>query len=114
MTPCRPRPALPLSATLTEDEAATIIQAHFRGYHVRSKNLHVVEFRKWQKRYTSEKIAVRKIQRWWRRLLSDGKLSRVVARESARGMGTIEEESEESEGEEEEEENGGRSRQGMI
>ena len=27
-----PRPPQPLSATLTEEEACTIIQAHFRGY----------------------------------------------------------------------------------
>lgn len=30
-----PRPPLPLSATLTEEEAATIIQAHYRSYLVR-------------------------------------------------------------------------------
>lgn len=28
----------------------------------------MVEFRKWQKRYAQEKIAVRRIQRWWRNL----------------------------------------------
>lgn len=76
----RPRPPLPLSATLTEDEAAAIIQAHYRGYRIRSTHAHVVEFRKWQKRYSEEKNAVRKIQQWWRNVL---RLRCVVAQVSA-------------------------------
>ena len=66
----RPRPPLPLSATLTEEEAATIIQAHYRGYCVRCTNPHVVEFRKWQRRLMEEKMAVLKIQKWWRNVMS--------------------------------------------
>ncbi len=34
---CSPRPLLPLSATLTEDQAATIVQAVFRGYLARKQ-----------------------------------------------------------------------------
>ena len=36
---CRPRPAPPLSAVLTEDEAATLIQAGYRGYIVSALGL---------------------------------------------------------------------------
>ena len=49
---------------------------------MRCNNAHVVEFRKWQRRWAEEKIAARKIQRWWRDVLRN-KLSHVVARESA-------------------------------
>lgn len=31
---CSPRPPLPLSAIMTEEEAATLIQAGYRGYRV--------------------------------------------------------------------------------
>ena len=65
---CSPHPPLPLSATLTETEAAIIIQAYYRGYHLRCTNLYVIEFRKWQRRYAEEKAAARVIQKWWRRL----------------------------------------------
>ena len=34
MIPFSPRPPLPLSATLTEDEARLILQAAYRGYKV--------------------------------------------------------------------------------
>ena len=67
INPPSPRPPLPLSATLTEEEAATIIQAHFRGY-LACKNPYIVEFRKWQKRFQLECAAVRTIQQWWRNL----------------------------------------------
>ena len=62
---CSPRPALPLSATLTEDEAATIIQSFYRGYRVRCLP-DVVQFRLWQKGFRKELEAIIKIQRWWR------------------------------------------------
>lgn len=66
----RPRSPLPLSATLTEEEAATIIQAHYRGYRIRCTDPHVVEFRKWQRRLAEERMAVLKIQKWWRNVMS--------------------------------------------
>ena len=67
----RPRCPLPLSATLTESEAAAIIQAHYRSYRLRCSNPHVVEFRKWQRRYREEAAAARKMQAWWRSTLRD-------------------------------------------
>ena len=41
----------------------------------------MVEFRKWQKRYAQEKIAVRRIQRWWRDLQRRGKTGHVATQE---------------------------------
>eukprot|EP00118_Oscarella_pearsei_P002037 m.9293 g.9293 ORF g.9293 m.9293 type:complete len:179 (+) comp21243_c0_seq1:101-637(+) len=62
----KPRPPLPLSATLTENEAASIIQAYYRG-HLTRVQPHVQEFRKWLKNVKKERNAVVSIQRVWRK-----------------------------------------------
>lgn len=64
-----PRPPLPLSATLTEEEAAIKLQAAYRGYQVRSHE-DVEIFREWQKSYHKEIYAVQTIQRYCRQYLS--------------------------------------------
>lgn len=50
----------------------------------------MVEFRKWQKRYAEETIAVRKIQKWWRKLkqrhsMAEKSIQQVVAETIAKG-----------------------------
>ncbi|XP_065826233.1 IQ domain-containing protein K-like [Oscarella lobularis] len=64
----KPRPPLPLSATWTEDEAATVIQAHYRGYLVRMQP-DIQEFRQWSKGVRQEQEAALIIQRNWKRFL---------------------------------------------
>ncbi|XP_003382859.1 PREDICTED: IQ domain-containing protein K-like [Amphimedon queenslandica] len=61
-----PRPPLPPSATLSEDEARLIIQAAYRGYRTRCRE-DVQLFREWQKGRRKEINAVKVIQREWRR-----------------------------------------------
>ncbi|XP_062508674.1 IQ domain-containing protein K-like isoform X2 [Corticium candelabrum] len=61
----KPRPPLPLSATLTEEEAATIIQSWYRG-HVARCDSDVQEFRQWMKKLRKEIDAARCIQLFWR------------------------------------------------
>jgi hypothetical protein len=61
-----PRPAPPLSAVLTEDEAATLIQAGYRGYIVR-RDPEVQVFRQWLRGYRKEIESAVKIQRFWRK-----------------------------------------------
>eukprot|EP00731_Ephydatia_muelleri_P029300 Em0020g944a len=60
-----PRPPLPLSATLTEDEAAMIIQSFYRAYRVRCWP-DVAQLREWQRGFRKEVEAIIKIQRFWR------------------------------------------------
>ena len=62
---CSPRPPLPLSATLTEDEAAMIIQSFYRAYRVRCWP-DVAQLREWQRGFRKEVEAIIKIQRFWR------------------------------------------------
>lgn len=60
-----PRPPLPLSATLSEPEAAIIIQACVRGFIVRCRP-EVQQFRQWQKGFRKEIKAASTIQTFWR------------------------------------------------
>jgi hypothetical protein len=60
-----PRPPLPSSATLTEEEATIIIQSTYRGYQTRCHE-DVQLFRQWQRGFRKEIQAVITIQRAWR------------------------------------------------
>lgn len=60
-----PRPPLPLSATLTKEEAATIIQSFFRGYLARREGKAQL-FRTWQRKVWEERRAVNKIKTFWK------------------------------------------------
>lgn len=71
-----PREPLPLSATLTETEAATIIQSHYRAFVVRKQSEPRL-FRDWQRRVEGERKAVQKIQGYWRRN-SSGTIAPVI------------------------------------
>ncbi|XP_064406745.1 IQ domain-containing protein K-like [Halichondria panicea] len=62
-----PRPPLPLSATLTEEQAAVIIQAHYRG-HLARKQGNAKLFRSWKKEVEKEKSAIKRIQKKWRKI----------------------------------------------
>ena len=73
----------PLSATLTEEEAATMIQAVYRGRYTRRHNAHIVEFLKWKERFARETVAARKIQKCWRNYEKKKRLREIVAQESA-------------------------------
>ena len=57
---------MPLSATLTEEEAATIIQAFFRGYLVR-RDQKAQLFRTWQRNVWEERKAAEKIKTFWKK-----------------------------------------------
>lgn len=58
---------MPLSATLTEEEAAIIIQSFFRGYLVRREERAAL-FRTWQRNVLEEKIAATKIKTFWKKV----------------------------------------------
>lgn len=62
-----PRPPLPLSATLTEEEAAIIIQSFFRGYLVRREQKAQL-FRTWQRNVWEERKAATKIKTFWKKV----------------------------------------------
>lgn len=60
---------MPLSATLTEDEAATIIQSHYRGYLVRRQPKAQL-FRTWQRKVQEERKAAEKIKTFMKKVSS--------------------------------------------
>lgn len=62
-----PRPPLPLSATLTEEEAAIIIQSFFRGYLERKEERSTL-FRTWQQNVWDERKAADKIKSFWKKV----------------------------------------------
>ncbi|CAL8073960.1 unnamed protein product [Calicophoron daubneyi] len=57
----RPRPALPLSLQWTDEEAATKLQAYWRGYLVRRKS-EIQELRQWQRDWRKYNESKRKTQ----------------------------------------------------
>lgn len=68
-----PRPPLPLSLIWTQEEAAQVIQSHWRGFTAR-RNGEIQELRQWQKDWRQENENIRnKVDDFWAGKIDDKK-----------------------------------------
>uniref|UniRef100_A0A8C9NBA8 IQ motif containing K n=1 Tax=Serinus canaria TaxID=9135 RepID=A0A8C9NBA8_SERCA len=68
-----PRPPVPLSLLLSEEEASILIQSFWRGYRVRCDS-EIQELRQWQKKLREERYINEVVRKFWAKQEAKGKL----------------------------------------